>query len=56
MSKARLLAMCPGGCAQFPGLPKKIPPVIHEDTVNHPSHYTDGGIETIEAIEAALTN
>ena len=31
------------------------PPAIQEDTVNHPSHYTDGGIECIEAIEAALT-
>jgi hypothetical protein len=31
------------------------PPVIQEDPVNHPSHYTDGGIECIEAIEAALT-
>lgn len=32
------------------------PPVIQEDTVNHPSHYTDGGgIECIEAIEAQLT-
>lgn len=25
------------------------------DPVNHPSHYTAGGIETIDAIEAALT-
>ena len=32
------------------------PPVIKEDEVNHPSHYTDGSIECIEAIEAALTN
>lgn len=31
------------------------PPVIQEDLVNHPSHYTDGGIECIEAIEAQLT-
>ena len=30
-------------------------PVIQEDQVNHPSHYTDGGIECIEAIEAQLT-
>lgn len=30
-------------------------PVLQEDTVNHPSHYTDGGIETIEAIEAQLS-
>lgn len=25
------------------------------DAVNHPSHYTQGGIECIEAIESALT-
>jgi hypothetical protein len=25
------------------------------DPVNHPSHYTQGGIECIEAIQAALT-
>lgn len=25
------------------------------DVVNHPPHYTDGGIECIEAIEAQLT-
>jgi len=31
------------------------PPVIWEDVVNHPVHYTDGGIECIEAIEAQLT-
>ena len=31
-------------------------PVIQEDTVNHPSHYNDGEIECIEAIESALTN
>jgi hypothetical protein len=35
---------------------KDEPPVVQEDMVNHPSHYTDGGIECIEAIEAALTN
>ena len=31
------------------------PPVLQEDLVNHPSHYTDGGIECIEAIEAQLS-
>ena len=25
------------------------------DMVNHPSHYADGGIECIEAIEASMT-
>lgn len=30
---------------------------LQEDSVNHPTHYViDGGIECIEAIEAALTN
>ncbi len=29
---------------------------IHpHDSVNHPSHYTDGGIETIDFIRAKLT-
>ncbi len=31
-------------------------PIIKEDNVNHPSHYTDGAIECIEAIEAQLTD
>lgn len=31
------------------------PPTVLEDNVNHPTHYTDGGIECIEAIEAQLT-
>ena len=26
----------------------------HSDPVNHPAHYTQGGIECIEAIKAAL--
>jgi len=30
-------------------------PNIQPDMVNHPTHYTDGGIECIEAIEAQLT-
>ena len=25
------------------------------DAVNHPSHYTSGGIETIDAIQASMT-
>lgn len=47
---------CPGGVCPVPWATKEEPPVIQEDTVNHPSHYTDGGIECIEAIEAALSN
>jgi hypothetical protein len=30
-------------------------PVLQPDTVNHPPHYTDGGIECIEAIESQQT-
>ena len=29
--------------------------MIQDDQVNHPSHYTDGSIECIEALEAELT-
>ena len=47
---------CPGGVCPVPWATKEEPPVIQEDAVNHPSHYTDGGIECIEAIESALTN
>jgi hypothetical protein len=47
---------CPGGVCPVPWATKEEPPVLREDVVNHPSHYTDGGIECIEAIEAALTN
>ena len=46
---------CPGGVCPVPWATKEEPPVIQEDVVNHPSHYTDGGIECIEAIEAQLT-
>ncbi len=30
--------------------------LIEEDAVNHPSHYNNGKIECIEAIEAMLTH
>ena len=53
---------CPGGICPVPWASKdnpvftiESPPVVREDVVNHPSHYTDGGIECIEAIEAQLT-
>ena len=29
--------------------------ISKEDNVNHPSHYTMGGVECIDAIEAAVT-
>jgi hypothetical protein len=47
---------CPGGVCPVPWATKEEPPVVQGDTVNHPTHYTDGGIECIEAIESALTN
>ena len=40
---------CPGGVCPVPWAKKEI------DNVNHPPHYTEGGIECIEAIEAQLT-
>lgn len=30
--------------------------VVKQSKVDHPSHYTNGKVECIEAIEAALTN
>lgn len=47
---------CPGGVCPVPWATKEEAPVIQEDKVNHPSHYTDGSLECIEAIEAALTD
>ena len=48
---------CPGGICPVPWATKEEPPVVQEDVVNHPAHYTDGGsIECIEAIESALTD
>ena len=38
----------------YPWATKEERPVL-VDNVNHPLHYTDGGIECIEAIEAQLT-
>jgi hypothetical protein len=37
---------------------KSLPPLLRQpasDPVNHPSHYTAGSIECIDAIQAALT-
>jgi hypothetical protein len=47
---------CKDGVCPVPWAVKEETPVVVPDTVNHPPHYTDGGIECIEAIEAALTN
>ena len=30
--------------------------VVMNDSVNHPAHYTQGGIECIDAMRAALTD
>lgn len=53
---------CPGGICPVPWATAKdeLAPGVKEteisiDTVNHPPHYTEGGIECIEAIEAQLT-
>jgi hypothetical protein len=46
---------CPGGVCPVPWDTIQRRPVVQEDLVNHPSHYTDGGIECIEAIEAQLS-
>lgn len=39
------------GSIVFDGNPNKPAPSVH-DVVNHPQHYTTGGIETIDFIEA----
>ena len=44
---------CKDGVCPVPWLTT---PEIQEDVVNHPSHYTDGGVECIEAIEAQLSH
>jgi hypothetical protein len=46
---------CKDGVCPVPWAVTEKAPVVQEDEVNHPSHYTDGGIECIEAIEASLT-
>jgi len=46
---------CKDGVCPVPWATKETAPVVQEDLVNHPSHYTDGEIECIDAIEAALT-
>jgi len=46
---------CPGGVCPVPWATDTSGDDIKEDLVNHPSHYTDGNIECIEAIEAQLT-
>jgi hypothetical protein len=45
---------CPGGVCPVPWATSKSD-TIEFDNVNHPSHYTDGNIECIEAIEAQLS-
>jgi len=46
---------CKDGICPVPWLTKEKAPVLQEDVVNHPSHYVNGGIECIEAIEAQLS-
>jgi hypothetical protein len=47
---------CKDGVCPVPWAVKEEAPLVQSDQVNHPPHYTDGGIECIEAIEAALTD
>lgn len=49
------ISECPGGVCPVPWATKEEVPVIQDDQVNHPSHYTDGAIECIEGIEAQQT-
>lgn len=49
------ISECPGGVCPVPWATKEERPVIQEDQVNHPPHYTDGAIECIEGIEAQQT-
>ena len=46
---------CKDGVCPVPWAVKEEAPVVQQDEVNHPPHYTDGEIECIEAIEASLT-
>jgi hypothetical protein len=54
-TKMNELSDCPGGVCPVPWAVTESAPVSLPDIVNHPSHYTDGEIECIEAIEASLT-
>ena len=38
------------------GLESVLAPKAEDDPVNHPTHYTHGGVECIDAIEAALSS
>lgn len=42
-------------CKGCNGWCNHVPPLV-PDTVNHPSHYTQGGVECIEAIKASMTD
>jgi len=48
--------VCPVPWLKVPDVTIEAIPEIKPDVVNHPPHYTDGGIECIEAIEAELTS
>lgn len=47
---------CPGGVCPVPWATIPERPELQPDNVNHPSHYTNGGVECIEAIESQLTD
>lgn len=43
------------GSDSEPDLESEKTETVKEDLVNHPNHYTSGGIECIDAIEASMT-
>lgn len=45
----------PTDCDAFFEVNEEIEPATSSDPVNHPNHYTRGGIECIKAIEASMT-
>ena len=64
ISKSNWQSKCCASCKHAPENPEEEPCLTcgnysnwkpDEDDVNHPAHYTQGGIECIDAIRAALT-
>jgi len=49
------LVECKDGVCPVPWATTPARPELQPETINHPSHYVDGAIECIEAIEAQLT-
>lgn len=45
----------PTRAAGAPEAAKALAAAVQDDSVNHPRHYTRGGIECIDALDAAVT-